>query len=58
METLRTENLLDSPCRFLSGQMTGTDLSLKGHSGRLLAKPLVKGKCRCEHTRWEVSVGN
>lgn len=38
--------------------MPGTDRSLKGHSGCLLAKGLVKGTCRCEHTRWEVSAGN
>lgn len=42
METLRTENLLDSPCRFLSGQMTGTDLSLKGHSGEAIGKRQVQ----------------
>ena len=38
--------------------MPGTDRSLKGHPGSLLAKGFVKGTCRCEHTRWEVSAGN
>ena len=54
----RTENLLEDQCSFLWRQMPGTDRSLKGHSGCLLAKGLVKGTCRCEHTRWEVSAGN